>query len=349
MEGKVRGWLQKADGVDVDRRSKRRRIEGKGMDEDMERGWRESFTPGQIQCRFSNLSFDEALPAYDADRAPTYEEDQTLPNRKTPRPGQPFDLPVRRANDQNFATKLMIEGSAFGVSRSEESFSRLKYCLRAVQLSMQQVANLLNTLAMSVKEWISSRPEESTPRLWVPDSPDRTSAPPRPSGIILREIHVLKAKFGAVVSRLIEIISNSTGGALPENARNLVRRHLISLPQRFHKAFLTKLPSSESGDVQDPEMKTIVSAQKAMIFGEEALGVMDQIQAVLRETILSAERWCDTLGRNIRSGRDTTQRRPITSVPPSHLEPVSDETHLAADSEKSGNQIKSESQEGKNA
>ena len=349
VEDKVRGWLQKADGVDMDRRSKRRRIEGNGTAEDMEKGWRESFISNQIQPRFSDLSNDEGLPAYDADaeQAPTYEEDQMIPNRKTPRLGQSFDLPVRRASDKNFVSKLMIESSALGVSRSDESLSRLTYCLLALRTSMRQIANLLQTLTIAVKEWISSQPEESTPRLWVPDSPNQRSATPRPSGMILREIHALKDKVGATMSRLIEVISNYTGGALPENSHNLVRRHLISLPRRFQAAFASKFPSSTTGGVQDPDMKIIHSAQKTMIFGKEALGVMDQIEAVLQETLLSAERWYDKLRRNARSGEGTTQGDQTASLLPSHFEPVSGHgTYpMAADSEQPGKQIKSESQE----
>lgn len=287
VNDKVRKWLQTMDDTADDKGTKRRRIKENGMD----------------SYNTSRVLLDETLPAYDTDRSPTYEENQTTLNRKNFRDECPFELPIKAPIDQNLTTKLMIESSAFALSRRKESLTNLRFCLRIVQSSMVRVKSLIQTLTLSVKEWTSSEDKESSPKWSLPVTPKETSAAARRPSIILREIRVLNKTFSKIMSELIDVISNYTGESLPISAQNLVRRHLLTLPWRVLKAF----KSSGADREQDPDMKPIRTAQKAIIYGQEAMGAMGQIQSVLQETILSVERWCDRLGRNVRSETDTAE------------------------------------------
>jgi hypothetical protein len=132
----------------------------------------------------------------------------------------------------------------------------------------------------------------------------------------------LAAKIGALRSDVlktlqdvIKTVSQYAGGSLPENARELVRRHLTSLPQRFHFASMvsnreassraeTSMEEGRQGEEQQEEKETRESAQRVLLLAKEGLEMMSQVSGVLNGTIESAEEWCERLGRKKREERE---------------------------------------------
>jgi hypothetical protein len=93
----------------------------------------------------------------------------------------------------------------------------------------------------------------------------------------------------------VNIISKYTGGALPDNAGTLVRSHLISLPQRFKIAST----SNSSPDSAGSGSEEASSAHRVLVLAQEGLEMMSQVHRVVDETLISAQTWCERLGRKL--------------------------------------------------
>jgi transcriptional repressor OPI1 len=104
---------------------------------------------------------------------------------------------------------------------------------------------------------------------------------------LMAKVQELKGVVLQTLKQVVQVVSNYAGGALPENARNLVHRHITSLPLRFRVA------SSMSSD----ENSGNESAHKVMMLAPEGLNMMGQVSGVVNDTLVSAESWCEKLGR----------------------------------------------------
>ncbi|KAK5633524.1 hypothetical protein RRF57_009238 [Xylaria bambusicola] len=146
------------------------------------------------------------------------------------------------------------------------------------------------------------------------------------------KIGVLRSDVLKTLQDVINTISRYAGGALPDNARELVRRHLTSLPQRFHLASMASdreagnnrsEASMEEGrpeNEQREELETRESTRQVIILAKEGLDMMSQVSGILNGTLMSAEEWCERLGKNKRE-----QREHLLDIP-----------HASSDETKSG-------------
>ncbi|KAH0548082.1 hypothetical protein GP486_008181, partial [Trichoglossum hirsutum] len=138
------------------------------------------------------------------------------------------------------------------------------------------------------------------------------------SEALARRVQELKSDVLSTLKKVVDIVSTYAGGALPDNARLLVRKHLTSLPERFHLASLSSSSSSPtpapslppssssnpSGDGVNKDIaisggsgETIGSAQRVLVLAREGLDMMAQVSVVLHGTIVRAEEWCERLGK----------------------------------------------------
>lgn len=125
-------------------------------------------------------------------------------------------------------------------------------------------------------------------------------------------VSALRSDVLKTLTGVIETVSKYTGGALPENARVLVKRHLQSLPQRFMLA--TKESANANSNAQrgnsaattedGGEKDVREGAQRVLVMAKEGLDMMAQVSFVLDGTIISAEEWCERLGRKKRDQQD---------------------------------------------
>ncbi|KAH0545315.1 hypothetical protein FGG08_000614 [Glutinoglossum americanum] len=145
---------------------------------------------------------------------------------------------------------------------------------------------------------------------------------PTQSEALARRIHDLKSDVLSTLKKVVDIVSTYAGGALPDNARLLVRKHLTSLPQRFHLASSSSpsippsstSPAPNSNGANEGVSKDIAinrisgeaigSAQRVLVLAREGLDMMAQVSGVLDGTIVRAEEWCERLGKKKREEGD---------------------------------------------
>ena len=237
------------------------------------------------QRRPSQASTTESLPAYDEHRSPSYEatqqalvttrDEQTSPN-------------------SSWQSRLVLSTSGLSVAMSEESLRSLKYCLGWLRWANEHIGKVLLALK-SVLEQYDQGPaitdsgwtNEKGQQLVVRSDAERKA--------LNAKVAELKADVLKTLKQVVDIVSKYAGGALPDNARVLVRKHLTSLPQRF-KLASANTPSSGEGD----DKEATDGANRVMVLAKEGLDMMAQVSGVLDGTIVSAEEWCERLGRKTR-------------------------------------------------
>lgn len=116
-------------------------------------------------------------------------------------------------------------------------------------------------------------------------------------------ISARKSEVLATLKQVMNVVSTYAGGALPENARRLVHQHLVSLPQRFTIA--SRRSSNEESDAPTN------NATQALLLAQQGLEIFSQVFRVLNDTLVSAEDWCEKLGR---------RKRQVVPQPPSLME-----------------------------
>lgn len=128
------------------------------------------------------------------------------------------------------------------------------------------------------------------------DGGEKSQEKPNPSrSELAARINSLKGDILKSLQDVINNVSKYAGGALPENARVLVRRHLTSLPQRFRLATMSNGQSGNSNGDSDSAMRE--GAQKVLVLAKEGLDMVTQVTGVLDGTIVSAEQWCERMGK----------------------------------------------------
>lgn len=250
---------------------------------DVETGFRPSRGNGGHLRRGSATS--EQLPAYDdAGRSPPYQEQQLVPQT---RDGQ---------TPPGWRAQLMISTSGLGIAMNEESLRRLRYCLSWLRWANERLGGVILSLNDVLKRWDEGQREDSTSEPAVTNNE-------KPSQAALTErIQELKGVVLQTLKQVVDVVSNYAGGALPENARNLVHRHITFLPFRFRLA--SSMSAEETGGNE--------SAHKVMMLAQEGLNMMGQISGVVNDTLVSAESWCEKLGR--RHGQQQHQQQQHQSM-----------------------------------
>lgn len=213
----------------------------------------------------------EPLPPYNAgDRSPPYSESQLVRRDQQPPKG--------------WRQQLVITTSGLGVAMSDESIRSLKYCLGWLRWANNRLGGAVSRLQELLKQWerrASPQSQRMAGSSLTTDEDEST---------LSAKIAAVKADVLATLRQVVNVVSTYAGGALPDNARNLVHEHIITLPQRF------TIASRRSTDDENRDAAT-ANANKALVLAQEGLNVMDQVTRVVNDTLVSAESWCERLGR----------------------------------------------------
>ncbi|KAI1822607.1 transcription factor Opi1-domain-containing protein [Xylaria intraflava] len=244
--------------------------------------------------RLSITSTADTLPAYDELRSPPYED---VPGHN----GHP--------NGHAWQSRLIMSTSALSIAMSEESLRSLKYCLSWIRWANVHIGNVVKSLTITMEKYEQRRYESSSDHP-TPRSPSSQEQEDRNQ--LAAKISALRSDVLNTLKDVINTVSRYAGGALPENAREVVRRHLTSLPQRFHLASIAsdreaggRTENSMDHDLEQQEEKaTRESARRALLLAKEGLDMMSQVSGVLNFTIMSAEEWCARLQRKKREQRE---------------------------------------------
>lgn len=255
-----------------------------------------------------SMSTVDTLPAYDDARSPAYTEDAgAMQNDKSERTGSRPSSMTPTA----WQSRLIMSTSGLSIAMSEESLRSLKYCLGWLRWANDHIGRVISALKDALDKY------ESHPQLedHVMNDAAGTSVvrdDEQARRAIGARIDALRSEVLKTLQGVIETVSKYAGGALPDNARALVRRHLTSLPQRFRiatqesgsNANSNQASSSEEGKEQEVRD----GAQRVLVLAKEGLDMMAQVSGVLDGTIVSAEEWCDRLGKKRRQEQQPEKR-----------------------------------------
>ncbi|GJC87684.1 clock-controlled protein 8 [Colletotrichum liriopes] len=247
--------------------------------------------------RLSRASTIDTLPAYDDYRSPAYTE-----NEKSDRP---------TSSNAAWQSRLIMSTSGLSVAMSEESLRSLKYCLRWLRWANEHIGGVINNLKSTLEQYEKTGQSQQEEEAEVSNDGDHMMVDSQPDSMSEQDRTMLAAKIaslkGDVLKTLrdvIETVSKYAGGALPDNARTLVRRHLTTLPQRFRYASMVEQQQGEKTGEQAREEAMREGAHRVLVLAKEGLDMMSQVSGVLDGTIVSAEEWCERLGKKKRDQRD---------------------------------------------
>lgn len=248
----------------------------------------------------------DTLPAYDEMRSPAYSE--TAPGSQEP--------PRSTPTNASWQSRLILSTSGLSVAMSAESLRSLKYCLKWLRWTNDHMSQVIGNLKTTLEEYESTAQAhlENAESGELQQNGDGQSSgegqsngktPEEARTELTNKINTLKVDVLKTLQETINTVSKYAGGALPDNARILVRRHLTSLPQRFRLASMSDC-SSDAGD-KDSDSAVREGAQKVMVLAKEGLEMVTQITGVLDGTIVSAEQWCERMGKRRRPTNDSDQ------------------------------------------
>jgi hypothetical protein len=216
----------------------------------------------------SELSAPESLPPYDDHKSPSYD-------------AAGGDL--SSSDRQTWQSRLVISTSGLGVAMSQESLCRLQYCLTWLRWANGRLGKAVVALQGALREWEHARAQNGAD-----------------SSVLSQRIQAVKADVLATLKQVVDVVSKYAGGALPDNARVLVRRHLTSLPHRFQVASTSHPPPESVASSSE----ATVGAHRILVLTQEGLDMMAQVSGVVNDTLVSAEHWCERLGRKRPEGAD---------------------------------------------
>lgn len=290
--------------------NKRRKTRERDMDIDRNM-YRDSYSVSRQEFQFqhreherrlSQVSTTESLPAYDEHRSPSYEAhpEQTLMPTQ-----QNSNSPTSPGS--TWQSRLVLGTSGFSIAMSEESLRSLKYCLSWLRWANEHIGKVINALKSVLEQYDSPPPIQSNVVITDGDCDSNTKSSP----FVLRNdvdrlalharIAELKSDVLKTLKDVVDVVSKYAGGALPDHARVLVRRHLTSLPQRFKIASTNSNVNANVGiNSEKGEREFREGARRVLVLAKEGINMMAQVSGVLDSTIASAEEWCERLGRKKR-------------------------------------------------
>jgi len=223
----------------------------------------------------------------------------------------------------SWQSRLVLSTSGLSIAMSEESLRSLKYCLswlrwanehigRVISALKQALEELDSSTSPTIKDHASTEEESEEKQLVTKKDAERTR--------INARIENLKNDVLKTLKEVVDVVSKYAGGALPENARLLVRKHLTSLPQRFRLASASTSSTTheagdeERGETERKDRQTTEAANRVLVLAKEGLDMMTQVSGVVDGTIVSAEEWCERLRRRKREERDVAVEAAETQV-----------------------------------
>ncbi|KAL7269619.1 transcriptional regulator opi1 [Rhizina undulata] len=237
----------------------------------------------------------------------------------------------------NWQTRLMLSTSGLGVALSEDSLIKLKYCLEWLRAANVHLGRVIQALKTVVVDWENHQRQQQQSRMeegrcgeskrgYIPESCEQQRQ------ALVGRIEGLKKEVLTTMKSVVDVVSKYTGGALPEHARALVKRHMYALPRRWQAATATPASSTSSAS-NNPNPKSLPTspnsaapprtsttpsselvpahaeedanspvgtANRMLVLAKEGLDMMSQVSAVVEGTIVRAEEWCERLGRRKR-------------------------------------------------
>ncbi|KAL1902410.1 transcriptional regulator opi1 [Sporothrix stenoceras] len=298
----------------------------------------DSRTDGARDVRASGDNFDlaedrrlsmstvETLPAYDDHRSPDYTESDGTSLMQIESAGSLESVATstgspaanNQQSQQAWQSRLIMSTSGLSVAMSEESLRSLKYCLNWLRWANGNIDKVIESLKTAVEQYDNAHAEQAereASQTGAESAAGNDAAAQAQRNELAARIASLRGDLLQTLRGAVDTVSKYAGGALPDNARVLVRRHLTSLPQRFRLANQAEASAAEANGGRPATDKEVrEGAQRVLVLAKEGLDMMSQVSGVLDGTIVSAEEWCERLGKKKPSDSSTQATPAATPV-----------------------------------
>ncbi|KAI5813524.1 transcription factor Opi1-domain-containing protein [Pyronema omphalodes] len=189
-------------------------------------------------------------------------------------------------------SRLYYSSTGLATALSDESRRSLRYCLRILFAANSNLVKVIETLSNVVDEldnYLNARPPVAG---YLPEPYEARRQR------LADTVDRLKDEALKTLKQVVDTISRYAGGALPEQARNVVKRQLLSFPIRMH------VQTTAVQGEEDEGKKTKGTAMRVLVMAREGLDMMKGVTDVVEGTLLSADEWCERFGK----GKDTAEK-----------------------------------------
>ena len=307
VEGGIRRYLGGRRPSDLESshaEHKRRKVGGDGDAMDLD-----SIPDTATEAASSRRQSQDYLPAYRGSKPPSYRESQS------PASVERQQVQNRPPHDRSWGTKLMIGTSGLGVALSESSLRSLTYCVNVLTKASEHIDTVMSALKMLLREFDEaqeSQQREQARRAKEVEAglvPQQQVDQDEAARQLADRIKQLCDDIWQTMKTVVNSVSTYAGGALPENARRIVKGQLMSIPQRWRHA--SETAAQQGQRVAEPSQNNVAlqasaegevrkTAHRMIAFAEEGLDMMAQVNDVVKITLQSAEDWLTSLGRRNR-------------------------------------------------
>lgn len=197
---------------------------------------------------------------------------------------------------------VMLSAGGISAAMSEESMSRLKFCLQWLQYATQHI----DAQILLLRSFISSlSPHQNPlPDLENPGSPQEAGPSSSEDALVpiqtLQTLSEVKKDLVSTIRQVVDVVSKYAGSALPEPARNTVRTFILKLPERWASAAradsasgIASLPSTPGVEYRAGQRPTAgtatVAAARVLTLATESLDMMRGVTSVVNDSLDRAE------------------------------------------------------------
>ncbi|KAK6333714.1 hypothetical protein TWF730_003897 [Orbilia blumenaviensis] len=195
----------------------------------------------------------------------------------------------------NWQRRLMLSTAGVGVALSEESLKSLKYCLAWLRWANDHLDKVIMALRGVISEYDSDKSRAngtSGKDGGTDDGDDERSAQ------LQNKIETLRQDVIGTLKRVVDVVSTYAGGALPENARVVVKACITNLPRRWALAAKDdNAGANASGNNMAMVVRREEAGKRVLVLAREGLEMLHQVSAIVQLTLERAEEWCERLGR----------------------------------------------------
>ena len=250
-------------------------------------------------------------------------------NEPTPATPEKQLVKVQSERERPWQTRLYYSSTGLATALSDESRRSLKYCLKILLAANGHLMKVIATLTNVVDEldhYLSQKQSAIPPSSTLPRS---GIAGYLGEGCEQRRQHLaetvdrLKDEALKTLKVVVDTISRYAGGALPEQARNVVKRQLLSFPLKWQAATSCNSASNVEQRIaiakpeNDTGRRTKGKAMRVLAMAREGLEMMRGVAEVVDGTLASAEEWCERFGKktdeqNEESEQDDGERKRVS-------------------------------------
>ncbi|KAK6354567.1 hypothetical protein TWF696_003709 [Orbilia brochopaga] len=235
-------------------------------------------------------------------RKTTFEDNAMDVDPRSPDHEQPLThKPATDVVSLNWQRRLMLSTAGVGVALSEESLKSLKYCLAWLRWANDHLDKVIMALRGVISEYDSdSKAGDGGGEAGGGGRGGATDD--ERSAELQQKIDSLRKDVIGTLKRVVDVVSTYAGGALPENARVVVKACITNLPRRWALAAKDDGTAAGSGAGSSKNSMAVVvrreeAGKRVLVLAREGLEMMHQVSAIVQMTLERAEEWCDRLGR----------------------------------------------------